>query len=193
MIEVIVFLIILYGIPISLGIWLIYYLFREYNSKRVAKIVRNSLIGALLLIIVGLCVWDWHSRRFHLDIQLNKNVELKENIQLTVTLIEIDSFLDSPVQFDMEFYDPNTKKSSYFEINSGFGPTFYLGYKENNPDVYFMTGYEENYHEQYRLDLSSGKITSTRTIDTNLVTIGKFNWGYTFEYLGTTDTVTYQP
>ncbi len=147
-------LLILYVFPISLGIILVYILIKKYHSLRLAKIIRKVLFICLSILFITINIYSWWSRQYSLEFKLTKNC------LVTIDAEVIDSFLDQPTNFEIEFKNIKTGKIVHtkFHTSEGFGLEFLVS--DKNENFIQIKGGPGNFFGTIYINLDTKKPTS---------------------------------
>jgi hypothetical protein len=147
-------LLILYVFPISLGIIIVYILVKNYFTLRLAKIIRKILFICLSILFIAVNIYSWWSRQYSLEFKLTKNCLV--NIDAEV----IESFLDSPTNFEIEFKNIKTGKIIHkkFNTSEGFGLEFLVS-EQNENLIQIKGGPGNNINPKY-INISDKKPSS---------------------------------
>lgn len=110
-------LFLIYGLPIGVGIFLIYLLLRDLTPLKVQirkKIIR-FLILASLLFLGGVYGYDWYSKQHSASFALTKNYTIDLEME------EIDGFQDYAFHYKLHIINTANKHSQDFEFTTADG------------------------------------------------------------------------
>jgi len=143
---------IIHGVPATGVILIIYYLIQEFQSDQLAKKVRKVLFTLLALYVVGFSIYAWWERTYWYYFQIEDRYECK------LEVIEIDSFLDAPTEFELNVKDLKSGKFSNYELGviDGSGLIFSFA-KDSN--VLQIEG-DEYTRAYWLIDLDKGDFIS---------------------------------
>lgn len=114
MTQMIIVLLLLYGIPSVIGILLLRYILLNVWTRKGANITSVSLLLTGIITLTVFLINDNLSRKH------SSTIEICQNIFLKVDSVEQDHFLDWSVKFSGEIY--NKIDSHEFKFNNGNGP-----------------------------------------------------------------------
>jgi|GEM_PF-3623832 len=163
---------ILYGIPIFLGILLIYGILFKLKYPK-AGVIWNILLTGLGIFLIGATFYNWWSRQHLVHFHLGKSCKI------TLHITEVESFMDVPVEFDAEIDNLMTGKKQTFRFSSQEGPAFEFKVSEANPHLIHITGLVRNVGRNYTVNMDKGRKTSYT--DTGHVYRKRLTVAYTVE------------
>ena len=144
-------LFILYAIPISIGILALHWVLKKMGRARLATLFRKYLFILLAVGFVAANIVNWklthHSMSFTYD----------DRYKIEVLANEIESFLDWPIEFDVEIVDLKTGACYDFEFESD-GPYYQILISGEN--VIWLNGYGRGSGQNWTLDLDNSHIMS---------------------------------
>lgn len=152
---------ILYGIPISIGIFIIYFLLKQIGYHNTGRIVRKILFIGLGLFIFISSFYAWWVRQHYVSFQMGKKYHVELHIE------EIDSFLEYPVDFEMEIENIKTGTKQEFEFSTGEGPYLKFIYSDEEPDIIKIRGLKRNEGSKWGINLKKNRISHLYTYDEN--------------------------
>lgn len=115
--DLIQVLLVLFVLPISLGIGLLSWILGKFSSKKLARSVRTVLFVLLGLGFFTIVIWDHVKNRHVMKFDLGPTYEVMVNMQ------EIDSFLDWPIDVEVIILNKENGKKMEQEFLSE-GPCF---------------------------------------------------------------------
>lgn len=149
----------LYGIPISIGIFIIYFLLKQIGYHNTGRIVRKILFIGLGLFILTVSFYAWWVRQHYVSFQMGKKYHVELHIE------EIDSFLEYPVEFEMEIENIHTGESQEFEFAMEEGPYLEFIFSDKNPHIILINGLKRNQARKLEINLNKNTITQTNPFD----------------------------
>lgn len=144
-------LLILYGIPAAIGILLLRALILHYYSKKTANIFATTLFSLLILTGVGCIIWDRIQRTHYIS------YSFCEDLRIELRALEIDTFLDWQVNFEMVVKDSHNHTIKEFEFDGGNGPYFEIALEGSSNKVIVINGYGRNSGFNKKINLGSAK------------------------------------
>ena len=143
-------LLLLYVLPISLGIWIITWLLGKYNSKKRARTVRKVLFSLLGIAFVGIIIYDYAQTRHRM------RFELDERYELQVFMYELESFLDWPIEVEVIAVDlvSGQKLETAFQND---GP--YFQFLTDQEGRIWMKGYGESLGIDWTFDFQKQEVS----------------------------------
>ncbi len=134
----IIVILILYVLPISIGIFILQFNLKRLKNKKIANRVSLVLFSILIIIFSIILIRDYQSRTHNLSFQLTNNCIVD------VHAIEQESFREWPILFHIVIKDSTGNKIEEFEFVTPEGPylKFYIDSVKFNRLV--INGYNQN-------------------------------------------------
>lgn len=154
---------ILYGIPISIGIFIISFLLKQIGYHNTGRIVRKILFIGLGLFILISSSYAWWVRQHYVSFQMGKKYQVELHIE------EVDSFSEYPIDFEMEIENINIGTNQEFEFSTIEGPHLEFIYSDQNPHIIKIKGLERNQGQKWEINLKKNTISQISTFDENEV------------------------
>jgi hypothetical protein len=140
----------LYVLPTAIGILLLYWAVKKFGTPRKAKVIRNILFALLGIAFIGVHFWDWASNHHYFEFSLGEKYDVE------MSVVEINSFIDCPVDFELEVFDKTNRQIQEFEFSSD-GP--YYEFLISSEDEFWIRGYDRCALKNWIIDLDGDDIT----------------------------------
>ena len=147
----------IHGIPVTIVIWLIFKGLQNVGKIKLAIQTRKILFIALALYILGWGVYDWWSRRYWVS------GLIKEHYQVELYVIELNSFLDAPTEFEIEITDLKTGKELSHEFSTIFDACLSFQTFGNEKDVLVIEGCGRDRLNIW-FDFDKGEVLDNRSV-----------------------------
>ncbi len=131
-----VLVILMYGIPISIGILLLRWLLLKYYDRQRINFISLSMFVGLVHLILGFFSWYMISSRHF------TKVAICQSAQLSIYAVEIESFLEYPVDFELEIRNSSNEIVCVYDFFMPEGPDIEV--KIEQPNLIVITGYNSN-------------------------------------------------
>lgn len=141
-------LLVLYCLPITLGILLTSWILKKTRYRKFAKRFRKIafIILGIGFLATNFYFW-WGTHHFH-TFDLNSKYE----IRLKVT--EIDSFQDQTTDFKMTIKNKENREKQVFKFHTIESAQLKFLTSENQPDIILIKGYDYNAGVRFWIDLN---------------------------------------
>lgn len=142
-------LLVLYVIPISLGILILYWILKEIGHARAAIFARKSLFSLLLAGFVGVVVYHWIETHHWTKFQLDNQYDVK------VSMHEIDAFMDWPIDFKITIRDIEENNKMVVRSNTN-GP--YCQFLMSEDGLIWIRSGDADTYSHWTVDMKNQKI-----------------------------------
>ena len=133
-------IVIIYGIPISLGIVIIRQLFIKNNKANLARKFTKASFAILALTAIIIVIYDWTERFHYAQFQMN------QEFTCYISIEEIDSFLDTPSNFNIKVKDSESNTILKHELEALQGSCLEFFVDVNHPNCLLVKGCDKNIH-----------------------------------------------
>lgn len=155
-------IILLYGLPATVGIILIYWIVRKFGKENRAFAFRKFSFYGLAIFIPGILVFNYvsthHSMKWKID----------DKYAIYLKAAEVESFLDWPIDFQLAIEDLHTKNTCEYEFSTGAGPYLQFLVSNQNDGVIIIKGLGDNAGEDWIIDLKNNTINDFELPETEL-------------------------
>lgn len=105
----------LYGVPIYVGIHILYWILRKTGFNKIGKKISLILNITLLVFLITAIGYNWYSRQHYTSFNFN------EKYQIYIHAEEIESFMEAPTDFTLEVTNRKTHQKSKYNFHYGYG------------------------------------------------------------------------
>jgi len=131
-------LLIVYLFPISIGIFILRFILKRVNNRKIANRVSIVLYTILVGVFSIILIRDYKSRTHNLSFQLTNNCIID------VSAIEQDSFREWPIVFNILIKDSKGNKVEELELITPEGPYLKFHIDSVKFNILVIEGYNRN-------------------------------------------------
>jgi hypothetical protein len=153
-------LLIVYGLPISIIILGIRWVFRKEGKEQLAKNLTRYSFLVLLICLIGVSIAGYVNRRYVFEFNL------KDKYAIELIAIQQEGFLDNPVDFYMEIEDLNSGREAEFEFFTGDASAFKFYLDPNATEFIYINGIDSNIGRSVIIDMSNSSIDNEYDYET---------------------------
>lgn len=159
---------VLYFIPISIGIFILRFLFIWMNRKLIARWTTFVLFLILVVVLSIIVIREYQRRTHTLEFQMN------DYYTIEVVATEEESFLEWPVNFSITIKNKKGNELKNLELNTPHGPYLKFYSDTTNQNRLIIRGYNRNTSIDRKVYLQQKPIPCRKNARNEVVITGNF-------------------